>query len=607
MTNISDLGSTLFLLEKCFRVFTSDDFTVNPGNEGIANLFPGNTSTDFLALFDEEGQERLKGIVEALRPLEVSCCALQTMEGIPLELLILQREQGLEIICRNITDRLQTLEQQMFFYRYFLTTPTAICITDADAVIININQAFLDLYGYREDEVVGKKPSILKSGRQNSDAYATMWQQLTNPKSGNWTGELINRKSNGEEVTVMLSVSAVHNADGETLGYIANAFDISRRKWLEKNLQNLNHKLNEISHLKSELMAITSHDLKSPVHAIVSRASLIKETLATLPQEKLVEHLDKIVEAGGKMGEFIDDLLDLEKAEAGKVYFTSERLHLDKLVRGCIEAIRPSAVSKQIELKYHLTGSSLPLRADRLKLEQVITNLLANAIKFSPSGSEINILCHHEGSVRYIDIIDQGSGIPAKDIDGIFDRFAQVRQKVARSKRAHGIGLGLNIVQKYVEMHHGKVSVTNSPGQGCMFTVELPDYGKVHTGADLAALILDPDNVIQESLRKVLEEKDVCCYVCKTVEEVQRTIDFERPEVVFIHEGNFTPELKSMISRCSERTKYETEPYLISIGTSNRSDDSNTQYFRRMQTPMTEVDVLDLLNEIISLLKQVRL
>ena len=602
MTNITDLSLTFFSQEKYYRVATSNDFQIILGDEGMANLFPGNTASNFLSLFNSEEQEKLKIKVEFLRPLEVSCCTLQTLEGVPFELSILRREHGLEILCRNITDRLQTLEQQMYFYRYFLTTPTAICITDAEANIINANQAFLDLYDYRANEVIGKQPSILKSGRQNPDVYKTMWQQITDPECGSWTGELINRKSNGEEITVMLSVSAGHKADGTILGYIANAFDISRQKWLEQNLQNLNHQLNETSHLKSELMTITSHDLKSPIHAIVSRAALIKETLASLPHEKLVDHLDKIIEAGGKMGGFIDDLLDLEKAEAGKIYFSSKRLQLDKLTRGCVEAIGPSAASQQIELKYQLIGRSKPLRADRLKLEQVVTNLLANAIKFSPPGSEINIVCRNEGSARCIDIIDQGPGIPAKDIDGIFDRFAQVRQHVARSKRAHGIGLGLNIVQKYIEMHHGKVTVTNSPGPGCKFTVELPDCGKVRSGADLAALILDPDNVVQGALKRTLEQREVCCYVCKTAEEVQRTIDFERPELFFVHEESLTPELKAALD-CPERTEYETEPFLINVRTSDGSTANNREYFQSLQTPIVDIEILSLLNEVISQLK----
>ncbi|PLX99198.1 MAG: hypothetical protein C0622_10815 [Desulfuromonas sp.] len=603
MGKMTDLGLTLFSLEKCHRVVTQEDFQILYGDASMASLFPGLSTGSFLTLFAEEEQEELKIEVQYLKPLNVACCVLETLAGVPLELMILKREEGLEILCRDISSRMRTLEQQMYLFRYFLTTPVSICITDAEGNILNVNQAFLNLYGYQASEVIGQNPRILKSGRQAPRLYETMWERLLDPALGSWSGELLNRKSNGEEITVMISISSVRNSNGTILGYIGSAFDVSRQKWLEQNLRNLNHRLNETSRLKSELMAITSHDLKSPVHAIVSRAALIKETMGSLSQEKLAEQVDKIIEAGKKMGSFIDDLLDLEKAEAGQVYLATERLRMDRLLRGCVDSIRPSAGSKQIALSCNLATNPRPLRADRVKLEQVFTNLLANAIKFSPDESEISIAYRQEEGNEFIDITDQGPGIPEKDIAGIFDRFAQVRQKVARSTRAHGIGLGLNIVKRYVEMHEGTVDVSNNVDRGCTFTVTLPGCGKVASGADLAALIYDPENAVEDILHLSLENKDITCYLCHSLDEVQRMLHFEYPELVFVPNKYLTAEFTALVEE-SDLRGCGSKTLIIGIQTQKDNAPEPVGCFEVLETPILDMEMQTLVKDVISYLNR---
>lgn len=599
MGNITDLGLTLFSLESCHRVMIRDDFHILSGDESVTDLFAGTTPENFLSLFAQEAQDQLKIDVQSLQPSGVVCRVLETRVGIPLELMILKREQDNEILYRDISNRVRMLGQQMYLYRYFLTTPVSICITNADGAILNVNQAFQNLYGYQVHEVIGDNPRVLKSGRQPPRLYETMWRQLLDPELGSWSGELLNRKKNGDELTVMISISAVRNGDGTILGYIGSAFDVSRQKWLEQNLRNLNHRLNETSRLKSELMAITSHDLKSPVHAIVSRAALIRETVGSMSREKLVEQVEKIIEAGQKMGSFIDDLLDLEKAEAGQIYLATERLRLDRLLRGCVESIRPSAESKQITLRCDVAGKPKPLRADRLKLEQVFTNLLANAIKFSPDDSEISIAYRQDGGNEFVAITDQGPGIPEKDIAGIFDRFAQVRQEVTRSTRAHGIGLGLNIVKKYVEMHEGGVTVFNNNDQGCTFSVTLPGCSAFSSSADLAALIFDPENVVEDALHLALQNRDVSCYLCHTLEEVERMLHYEYPELVFVHEKYFSPEFSALVEGTPVRS-CGNHALLIGITTEESASADGAGYFEELQVPVMDMEVKTLLKDVIT-------
>jgi PAS domain S-box-containing protein len=504
-----------------------------------------------------------------------------------LETILLQKEQQFELICCHVSESQQLLEQLAVFYRYFQTTPIAIAMTDSDGHILEVNSSFLKLYGYELKDVIGENPRILKSGRHSPQVYEEMWQQISDPESGHWSGEVINRTSDGTEVTVMLSISAVRKPEGCLQGYIASAFNISRLKRREQQLKNYNKELKDLNALKSELTAITSHDLKAPINSIISRVNLVKDSLESMSVEKITDHLDKMITAGQKMGEFINQILDMERIEAGRVQFETERLNLDALLYSTVELNRLTATDKQVDIRYQQEGHFAPVRADRMKLEQIFNNILSNAINYSPPGSTIDVSCRSVGETIQIEISDQGPGIPVEEIDGIFDRFSQVRKKGALSIRAHGSGLGLNIVQKYVEMHNGTISVRNGPEKGCTFTVEINGRGRISSSADMAALIVDSQGQIYPYLETALKCRGVCCYVCKTPKEMQRIVENEHPELIFYLE---TTRLTGAES---------PEPLSICVVLNEVSTRENGQCFQTLQIPVVDIEIQTLLDDVI--------
>ncbi|NOQ42042.1 MAG: PAS domain S-box protein, partial [Desulfuromusa sp.] len=450
-----ELGKTLFSLKKFSRLIIDNNLEVIGGVDDALDLFSGDTTNFFCEVLSEEDQQKLRQNIANLKDNAVISLSLTTLAETPLEIIMIQQGRQFELICCDASDSLQFLEQLAIFYRYFQTTPIAICMTDSDGFILEVNPSFLKLYGYKLQDVVGGTPRIIKSGRHFPQLYRDMWQQISDPESGHWSGEVINRASNGEEITVMLSISAVRKTNGSLQGYISSAFNISQQKRLEQQLKNYNNELKDLSSLKSELTAITSHDLKAPINAIISRVNLVKDRLGSMPADKITEHLDKMIDAGKKMEAFINQLLDMEKIESGKAQFETERLNLESLVYSTVELNRLTAHDKQVDINYQKMGAFLPVWADRMKLEQVFNNILSNAINYSPTGSTIDVSCQAVGDVITMEITDQGTGIPATEMAGIFDRFSQVRKKGAFSTRVHGSGLGLNIAKKYVEMHNG--------------------------------------------------------------------------------------------------------------------------------------------------------
>lgn len=452
---------------------------------------------------------------------------------------------------------------ETLFFQAMLEGPNGICMTDADGKILEVNEAFLKLYRYQRDEVIGENPRILKSGRHAPQVYVDMWQQLVDPACGRWNGELINRDKEGGIVIVNLSIQAVRSPDRTLQGFIANAFDITRWKRQEQSLIKHNEQLSATNQLKSEMLAITSHDLRAPINAIISRVNLLKSTCEVMPTSKIVTHLDGIASAGNKLGEMISEQLDLAKIEAGKVGIESERVSLDSLLRSVSEINQFSADTRQIRIQYHTAEQMHPLYADRMKLEQVFNNLLSNAVKFAPENSAIEVSCRLEKDRCRVSISDEGPGIPATDLEQIFDRFYQVRKERV-SIRNHGSGLGLSIVKKFVELHGGRVSVSNREPSGCNFVVELPVPGSPRSGKDLAAMIVDPDGTIYASLEKRLKSAGVSVFVCKTERIFQRTLAYAYPELIFFPDGELPAEIRDTLESLAG-AENPGSPFLIRI------------------------------------------
>jgi len=549
MTHPLDTGLPLLDQGGWHRMTLAADFSILSGGE---HLLANGGATRLDQLLSGESRERLARLAGSAAG-EGEGGTFWGADGTPWELVLVSLGEGFSVFYRDPAGRLDAVERLALFYRHFHTTPTGLCITDREGAILEANGSFLQLYGYTPAEVLGQNPRILKSGRQSPDAYEQMWRGISDPARANWSGEIINRKKSGEEVEVHLTISAVHDGAGRHRGYIASTVDLTGRRLLERELLAQNQALRELSRLKSDLMAITSHDLKSPLNAMVSRARLLSELSDELSAEQRGEQIGKIIEAGGKMATFIDELLDLEKMEAGLYRMESARLHLDTLLASCIETNLPAARRRGIGISLSVDGSAAPLRGDLIKLEQLFNNILSNAIKFSPDGAAIRVRYRERpGEAKLVTVDDEGPGIPEEELAQIFDRYYQVRQAGGVPRRVHGAGLGLSIVSQIASLHGGEVRAANRPEGGCSFQVSLPARVRAQSGRDLAALIVDPEQELSGVLAGPLRRKGVSCYFARNFHEVGRIGERERPELVFAAAGARSEELRAFLGSLGE-------------------------------------------------------
>ena len=393
-------------------------------------------------------------------PVEIAISPIETDEGPMFTAFI-----------RDISDRLATETELRLAARAFETSE-AMFITDSEVQVIRANSAFTDITGYSESEVIGKKPgSFLKSGLQNKAFYQEMWQEIKT--TGSWSGEIYNKRKNGEIFPEYLSISTVKDADGETSHYVAHFVDISEQKNNEKRLEQARHDAEAANLAKSRFLAAMSHEIRTPMNAVLGIFDLLKDTDLSDQQIQLI---DTGHESGKLLLGIINNILDFSKMEAGKFELDNEAFDLKELIQRTVDLLKVQADAKPLALQLKLDGS-LPhyVTGDPLRLRQILLNLLNNAIKFTDQGRvEIRaqeISSDEHRSELQFDIIDTGIGITPEFTQTLFDEFTMADE--THSRAYEGTGLGLAICKQLVQLMDGDIQVSSELGKGSTFSFKI--------------------------------------------------------------------------------------------------------------------------------------
>lgn len=254
----------------------------------------------------------------------------------------------------------------------------------------------------------------------------------------------------------------------EELARLNNELAAAQRELARKNAE-----LKRLNEQKDRFLGIAAHDLRNPLQIInVYSQFLLDEAADRLAPEQL-DFVRKIIRSSDFMFELVEDLLDVAKIEAGRVELNPSEVDLRGLVSLNVELNRRLAERKEINILFTSPEDISPLRLDAPKIEQVLNNLIGNAVKFSPRGSTIEVgLARGEGGGAVVYVKDEGPGVPADEVDKLFKPFSRTR--VTGSEGEQSTGLGLAIVKRIVEGHGGRISVENGAAGGATFVVRLP-------------------------------------------------------------------------------------------------------------------------------------
>ncbi|HEX7330168.1 MAG TPA: MASE1 domain-containing protein [Pyrinomonadaceae bacterium] len=245
--------------------------------------------------------------------------------------------------------------------------------------------------------------------------------------------------------------------------------EIERSELLERE-SHARQQAEEASRLKEEFLATVSHELRTPLNAVVGWSRLLRS--GQLDDEGKSHAVEVIERNAAAQRQIIEDLLDVSRIVTGKLRISTQPVDLLLVIHAAIDAVRPAAEAKEIKIVIHVEAPDMIVRADVERLQQVFWNLLANAVKFTPTSGAVDVYLERNDSLAEIRIEDTGPGVPADFLPRIFDRFSQADSS---STRKHGgLGLGLAIVRHLVELHGGTVSAANKTEGGAILTVRLP-------------------------------------------------------------------------------------------------------------------------------------
>lgn len=328
--------------------------------------------------------------------------------------------------------------------------------SDLEGRVVLANPAFLQMVGHHDHKVTG-----LAVGEVVSDPtiHGMIEQALAMP-SHTFTEivEVLQRQEDGEERFFDARCAPFRSRTGTTLGAITVLHDITAIKKMER--------------MKSEFVSMVSHEIRSPMNSLLMQMKIILDGLAGEVTDKQREILER---ASGKIQNLtamVSELLDLARIESGLVINEKEPVALAELLREQAAFHQAGAAAKDIVLQLEPLPELPIIEANRRGLEEVFTNLITNAIKYSPSQSRITLTAKLEDEAISVAVADTGYGIPEEDLEAVFNRFYRVKDSNTRD--IHGTGLGLAIVKSIVKAHHGTIKVTSTLGKGTTFTVLLP-------------------------------------------------------------------------------------------------------------------------------------
>jgi signal transduction histidine kinase len=236
-------------------------------------------------------------------------------------------------------------------------------------------------------------------------------------------------------------------------------------------LQDISH-LKELDKMKSEFIAMVTHELRAPIVAVEQQLTVILNKMAGEVTEKQEQLLSRAKQRTRGLLDLIKDLLDLSKIEAGKMVQYKEPLLLQEVIQRVLDLMRVEAENKKTDLQFSVTSKVPLIHADRHSMEGIFTNLISNAIKYTPEGGKIWVNLGEEGGFVKATISDTGIGIKKEDLPRIFDKFYRVKTK--ETSQIVGTGLGLSIVKSIVDAHLGSITVESEEGGGTTFTVSFP-------------------------------------------------------------------------------------------------------------------------------------
>jgi PAS domain S-box-containing protein len=379
------------------------------------------------------------------------------------------RATGHITILTDITDQKLAQAQMLLQAAALEAARNGIVITSAKGNILWVNPAFTAMTGFTREEAIGNNPRILKSSKQADDYYRELWQAITAGKV--WRGELVNRRKDGSEYYEEMTITPlIQQPEGKITNFIAIKQNISNRKKSEEELRLAHQEAIEANRMKTQLLANVSHDLRTPLGAIMGYSEMLEKGVFGKVNDDQKNAASEILDSSNQLLAFVNNLIGEAQIETGRLVIRPAIFKPADFVAGA-QSIAGFAIKKK-NLKFEVEiAPDLPVQiiGDAYWLKQILLNLINNATKFTEKGSIKVHLFLADKEHWALQVTDTGPGIPKEAQQMVFEAFRQVE-----GNTRGGSGLGLSIVSQLTTLMNGKIELESEIGKGSTFTVILP-------------------------------------------------------------------------------------------------------------------------------------
>jgi PAS domain S-box-containing protein len=338
-----------------------------------------------------------------------------------------------------------------------------------DNVIVEVNEAFARTLGFRREEALGKTPVDLQFWVNPERLPAFRDKLSTDGFVRNYEVQV---RTKGGEIRSMLLSAQVVLINGVPHSMSA-AVDVTEQKRAEAELQKALVEARELTQLKSDFVSLVSHEFRTPLEVIMSSTDNLERYHDRLTPEKRQQLLRMINKSVSRMSYMMEDVLLMGRIESGRIDFKPVVFDLPSFCRRLCDEME-TARNRRCAIKLTVKGKLAAARGDEIVLRHILTNLLSNAMKFSPAGEVVELNVSREGPHAIFKVVDRGCGIPAADQARLFQAF----HRGSNVRQLPGTGLGLVIVQRSILLHSGEIQFQSIEGKGTTFTVRVPLFTK---------------------------------------------------------------------------------------------------------------------------------
>ncbi len=389
-----------------------------------------------------------------------------------------------------------------------------VAITDRAGQILYCNQKFVDVSGYSRDELVGQNHRLVNSGHHPREYFQTLYRTIAS--GAVWRGTIQNRNKNGQIYWVDTTIVPNLGEDGRPETYTAIRFEVSDHVRALKALEIAQEEARRAAQVRDRFFANVSHEVRTPLNAVLGLASALAHTSLT---DRQTQMLALITGAGDALRRVLDDMLDLSKMQAGQFRLAPAPFDLRADIAAVVEMRMATAEQRDVALSVRFSdAASGQVLGDGVRITQIVSNLVSNAVKFTPAGSvdvRVDLTSGSDGERLHIEVQDTGIGFDSEAAERLFNPFVQADDTISRE--FGGTGLGLSICRSLAELMGGEIFARSAPGEGSLFTVVLPIqrldealYAAADDSADVAAgtlriLVVEDNPANQMVVRCLLE------------------------------------------------------------------------------------------------------